>query len=143
VSHSRTKSGSISDRRITPPCRGLEAFTQLLQDLPTDTGMIRADSAPGPNYKSMLSEILARTTQMPVYQVQAGMIVEPNQVYVIPPNKKMTLAQGVLQLAPREKIHGKYMPADAFFASLAAERGSLALVWCCRLDGDGALGGGD
>jgi len=43
---------------------------------------------------------------MPVYQVQAGMIVEPNQVYVIPPNKKMTLAQGVLQLAPREKIHG-------------------------------------
>jgi len=59
-----------------------------------------------PNYKSMLSEILARTTQMPVYQVQAGMIVEPNQVYVIPPNKKK-MTQGVLQLA-LEKIHGKY-----------------------------------
>jgi len=73
---------------------------------------------------------------MPVYQVQAGMIVEPNQVYS---NKKMTLA-GVLQLAPREKIHGKYMPADAFFASLAAEQEVLRSVWCCRGSMETALG---
>ena len=57
-----------------------------------------------PNQKSLLTEILARETQMPVREVQNGMFVEPNQVYVIPPNTKMTLAQGVLQLMPREKI---------------------------------------
>jgi len=74
VSHSRTKSGSISDRRDYRLCRELEAFTQLLQDLPTDTGMFVLIQHLDPNYKSMLSEILARTTQMPVYQVQAGMI---------------------------------------------------------------------
>jgi len=52
----------------------------------------------------------------------------------------MTLAQECYNL-PREKIHGKYMPADAFFASLAAEQGSLALgVVLSGLDGDGALG---
>jgi len=66
--------------RSSAACRGLEAFTQLLQDLPTDTGMAFVlIQHLDPNYKSM-SEILARTTQMPVYQVQAGMIVEPNQV---------------------------------------------------------------
>jgi len=62
---------------------------------------------------------------MPVYQVQAGMIVEPSICHSA--QQEDDLGSGVLQLAPREKIHGKYMPADAFFASLAAERGSLAL----------------
>lgn len=127
---------------IAASAGGLEAFTQLLQHLPTDTGMAFVlIQHLDPDYNSMLSEILASMTQMPVCQVQAGMIVKPNQVYVIPPNTKMTLAQGVLQLAPREKIHGRYMPADAFFRSLAAERGSQALgVVLSGLDGDGALG---
>ncbi len=71
---------------------GLEAFTQLLRHLPTDTGMAfvlihHLD----PNHESLLCSLQARTTQMPVTQVQDGMIVALNQVYVIPPNAKMTL----------------------------------------------------
>ena len=121
---------------------GLESFTQLLSHLPTDTGMAFVlIQHLSPNYKSLLTEILTRATQLPVREVQNGMTVEPNQVYVIPPNTKMILSQGVLKLSPREKVFGKYMPGDAFFTSLAAERGHKALaVVLSGADGDGSLG---
>ncbi|AUB44106.1 cheBR, two-component system, chemotaxis family, CheB/CheR fusion protein (plasmid) [Nostoc flagelliforme CCNUN1] len=94
-----------------------------------------------PNHKSLLSEILGRTTTMPVNEVRDGVTVEPNSVYVIPPNTKMMLSGGVLQLTPREKVHGKYMPGDAFFTSLAADRGHKAIaVVLSGADGDGSLG---
>ncbi|WP_265278376.1 CheR family methyltransferase [Nostoc sp. KVJ3] len=80
-------------------------------------------------------------TVMPVIEVQDGMTVEPNSVYVIPPNTKMKLSAGALQLTPREKVQGKYMPADAFFTSLAADRGHKAIaVVLSGADGDGSLG---
>ena len=127
---------------IAASAGGLEAFTQLLKHLLTDTGMAFVlIQHLDPNHKSLLSEILARVTQMPVSEVQSGMTVEPNQVYIIPPNSKMILSDGVLQLTPREKVQGKYMPADAFFSSLAAERGHKAIaVVLSGADGDGSLG---
>ncbi len=127
---------------IAASAGGLEAFTQLLSHLPIDTGMAFVlIQHLDPNQKSLLTEILAKTTQMPVREVQNGMFVEPNQVYVIPPNTKMTIAQGMLQLVPREKIEGKYMPADAFLTSLAVEIGSKAIsVILSGSDGDGTQG---
>ncbi|MEP1062144.1 MULTISPECIES: CheR family methyltransferase [Cyanophyceae] len=121
---------------------GLEAFTQLLHHLPTDTGMAFVlIQHLAPDHESLLSKILARATPLPVHEVQHGMSVEPNQVYVIPPNTKMILAEGVLQLSPREKVFGKYMPGDAFFTSLAADRGHKAIaVVLSGGDGDGSLG---
>ncbi len=121
---------------------GVESFTQLLSHLPTDTGMAFVlIQHLSPNHKSLLTEILTRATQLPVCEVQNGMTVEPNHVYVIPPNTKMSLCQGVLKLSPREKVLGKYMPGDAFFASLAAERGHKAIaVVLSGADGDGSLG---
>src|SRR6478672_5682739 len=108
---------------------GLEAFTQLLSHLPTDTGMAFVlIQHLAPDHKSLLSEILARTTQMPVNEVKDGIAVEPNQVYVIPPNTKMVVSNGALKLSPREKIYGKYMPGDAFFTSLAVDRGHKAIA---------------
>ncbi|HEY9662041.1 MAG TPA: CheR family methyltransferase, partial [Allocoleopsis sp.] len=94
-----------------------------------------------PDHESLLSEILTRVTQLPVREVQNNTTVEPNHVYVIPPNTKMVLSDGVLQLSPREKVFGRYMPGDAFFASLAADRGHKAIaVVLSGLDGDGSLG---
>ncbi len=121
---------------------GLEAFTQLLKHLPIDTGMgFVLIQHLSPNHKSLLSEILARTTQMPVLEVRDSMMVEPNHVYVIPPNCKMTLAHNLLRLTPREMTEGKYMSVDDFFKSLAEERGSQAVgVVLSGADGDGALG---
>ena len=127
---------------IAASAGGLEAFTGLLSHLPVDTGMAFVlIQHLSPDHKSLLTEILARTTQMPVSQVTDGMAVEPNQVYVIPPNTKMVLYKGVLQLSPREKIYGKYMPGDAFFTSLAIDRGYKAIaVVLSGGDGDGSLG---
>jgi two-component system CheB/CheR fusion protein len=121
---------------------GLAAFTELLRHLPTDTGMgFVLIQHLDPDHKSLLSEILARATQMPVIEVQDGMSVEPNHVYIIPPNSKMTLVQGLLRLTPREKIRGMYMSVDAFFGSLAEERGSKGIgVILSGADGDGAQG---
>ncbi|MEG3844242.1 chemotaxis protein CheB [Microcoleus sp. herbarium14] len=127
---------------IAASAGGLEAFTGLLSHLPSDTGMAFVlIQHLAPDHKSLLSEILARQTKMPVSEAQDGMAVEPNQVYVIPPNTKMVLSKGVLKLSPREKIYGKYMPGDAFFTSLAVDRGHKAIaVVLSGGDGDGSLG---
>jgi chemotaxis methyl-accepting protein methylase/signal transduction histidine kinase/ActR/RegA family two-component response regulator len=129
---------------------GLEAFTQLLAHLPIDTGMAFVlIQHLEPDRASLLAGILARVTKMLVCEVQQGMRVEANQVYVIPPNAKMLLANGVLELSPREKVLGKYMPGDAFFTALAADslterhghRGYQAIaVVLSGGDGDGSLG---
>ena len=127
---------------IAASAGGLEAFIQLLKPLPPDTGMafvliqhLAADR------KSLLSEILSRNTQMPVKEAEGGMAVEPNHVYIIAPNTKLLLLEGLLRLLPREKINGKYMPADAFFDSLAVDRANKAIgVVLSGADGDGALG---
>ncbi len=127
---------------IAASAGGLEAFSELLSHLPIDTGMAFVlIQHLDPEHKSLLTQILARKTQMPVSEAQDGMAVEPNQVYVIPPNTKMVLSQGVLRLSPREKIYGKYMPGDAFFTSLAIDRGHKAIaVVLSGGDGDGSLG---
>lgn len=127
---------------IVASAGGLKAVTELLKYLHTDTGMAFVlIQHLSPTYKSLLTEILTRATQMPVSQVENGMVVEKNRVYIIPPNTKMILSQGRLQLLPREKVSGKYMPGDAFLRSLAIDRGTKAIaVILSGMDGDGSLG---
>ncbi|WP_084386946.1 chemotaxis protein CheB [Anabaena sp. CA = ATCC 33047] len=121
---------------------GLEAFTQLLSHLPTDTGMgFVVVQHMNPQQKSMLTQILSRTTQMPVTEAEYGMQVEPNHVYVIPPNATMTIAEGKLKLKPRQKTYGISMTVDSFFFSLAESMGSKAIgVVLSGGDGDGTRG---
>src|SRR5262245_32490180 len=81
---------------------GLEAFSELLRALPPDTGMAFVlIQHMDPTHQSMLSEILARSSKMPVGQVKNGVPVAPNNVYVIPPGTNMVLSDGVLRLSPR------------------------------------------
>jgi two-component system, chemotaxis family, CheB/CheR fusion protein len=121
---------------------GLAAFTQLLSHLAVDTGMaFLLIQHLAPDRHSLLSELLAKVTKMQVCEAKQGMAVEPNRVYTIPPNTKMVLVEGILQLSPREKVFGKYMPGDALFTSLAAECGHRAIaVVLSGGDGDGSLG---
>ncbi|BCL35778.1 CheR family methyltransferase [Nostoc sp. MS1] len=127
---------------IAASAGGLEAFTELIRHLPTDTGMAFVlIQHLSPDHESLLSEILGRVTTMPVLQVHDQMRVEPNAVYVIPPNAQMTLVDGILRLAPRQKSKGKYLPADIFLESLATDRGNKAIaVVLSGMDGDGAEG---
>jgi two-component system, chemotaxis family, CheB/CheR fusion protein len=102
---------------------GLEVFTQILEGLPVDTGMgFVLLQHLAPQHDSQLSEILRRSTKMPVNQAREGMRIMPNSVYIIPPNTSMTLEQGILRLEPRHRVKGKYMVINEFFSSLAADR---------------------
>ena len=83
---------------------GLEAFTQLLQHLPTDTGMAFVlVQHLDPARDSALSEILSRVTSLSVREVADNQPVEPNHIYVIPPNANLSMEGGVLKLGPRQR----------------------------------------
>jgi two-component system CheB/CheR fusion protein len=107
---------------------GLEALTEFLQAVPADSGLaFVAVSHLDPEHKSALGDILSRVSHMPVREVEDGMAVEPNHVYVIPPDRDMVIAQGILHLALRAEHRGPHMPVDTFLCSLAGERGSRAV----------------
>src|SRR5437763_17105695 len=105
---------------------GLEAFLELISALPVDTGMAFVlVQHLDPVHESLLPELLAPHSPMPVRSVHDGLKIEANHVYVIPPNTSMELADGTLRLAAREP--GLHLPIDIFFRSLAAVQGSRAI----------------
>src|SRR6266487_791934 len=105
---------------------GLEVFKSLLGDLPGDTGLgIVFVQHLDPTHHSILAEILARATVMPVSEAADGMPVEADHVYVIPANVDMTIAAGALKLTPRAP--GPHMPIDCFLRSLADQHGGRAI----------------
>jgi two-component system CheB/CheR fusion protein len=120
---------------------GLEAFTRLLQALPVDTGMAFVlVQHLAPHRESALAEILTRATKMPVVEVQGEPELEPNRVYVIPPDRNMLIDRGRLRLIKRE-AQGKQHPIDRFFSSLAEHQHHLAIgVVLSGTATDGTLG---
>lgn len=120
---------------------GLEAFLELVSATPVETGLAFVlIQHLDPRHHSMLVDILSRATAIPVQEVTDGMRIEPDSVYVIPPDTQMTILGGVLRLAPRTP-EVPHRPLDTFFRSLAEERGSSAIgVVLSGNDADGALG---
>ncbi len=110
---------------------GLEAITELLKNLPPDTGMAYVYIQHlDPTHKSMLTEILSRATTMPVAEATDAMFIEADHVYIIPPNKEMYILDGVLKLNPRPNKPALSMPVNQFFKSLAEKQkeGSIGIV---------------
>src|SRR5579864_1432793 len=76
---------------------GLEAFTKLLQHLPTDTGMAFVlIQHLDPKHESILASLLSRATKMAVREATNRIRLDPNQVYVIPPNTNMAMMNSTL-----------------------------------------------
>jgi len=121
---------------------GLEAFTQLLKALPSRTGLAYVlVQHLDPTHESALTELLTKTTEMPVRQVTDATLVEPNHVYVIPPNVDMIISQGILRLTARTEARGHHLPIDRFLRSLAEDQGSNAIgVILSGTASDGTLG---
>jgi two-component system CheB/CheR fusion protein len=121
---------------------GLEAFTQLLRELPVDSGMAFVlVQHLAPTRASMLAEILGRSTAMPVMEVHDEPAVAANHVYVIPPGRDMVISGGTLQIFPREALARRHRPIDLFFKSLAADQGHKAIgVVLSGTATDGTLG---
>ncbi len=107
---------------------GLEAFSELLRNLPAQTGMafILVQHL-DPHHSSQLVQILSRETTLPIEEVTDGELLQPNRIYIMPPNREMTLEKGALRLWARSESRGRHMPIDRFFVSVAEEQGSLAI----------------
>ena len=107
---------------------GLEAFTLLLQHLPPDTGMgFVLVQHLDPVHESVLTKLLSKATSMAVHEVTNNLPVEPNHVYVIPPNTTLSITHGVLKLGPRKQIRGSTRSIDSFFQSLAEDQRKRAI----------------
>ena len=121
---------------------GIEAFTELVSNLPADTGMAFVlVQHLDPKHHSMLTELLSKKTPMRVSEVTDGMAVEPNRVYVIPPNATMSISDHTLLLGPREESRGVPMPIDRFMRTFAEQEGSRAIGVLLSGSGtDGTLG---
>ena len=121
---------------------GLEAFEGFFRSLSSDSGMAFVlVSHLDPSHESILTEILQRSTSMPVVEVNDQMKVNVNSVYVIPPNRDMAIFHGLIQLSIPEQPRGMRMPIDAFFRSLAEECGERAIGIILSGTGtDGTLG---
>lgn len=121
---------------------GLEAFEQFFRKVPSDSGMAFVlVQHLDPDHSSLLTEILQRSTTMPVLEARDQMDVAPNTVHVIPPNRDMSIFHGALQLSVPDQPRGHRMPIDAFLRSLAEDQGELAMgVILSGTGTDGTLG---
>jgi two-component system CheB/CheR fusion protein len=108
---------------------GLEALEGFFRAVPeaSDMAFVVVQHLP-PERESMMAEILARHTSMPVHLIQEGMTVEPNNVYVIRPGFTVTLRDGALRLGEPVEKRGHRRPVDDFFRSLAAEQKEKAIA---------------
>src|SRR5262245_4225772 len=96
----------------------LEAFSELLDALPTNRGMaLGLVQHPDPSHGSMLTEIMSRATAMPVSEARDGTKVLANHVYVTPPGIDLTIVDGTLHLAPRTETRGQHRSIDHFLRS--------------------------
>ncbi|HEX9295370.1 MAG TPA: chemotaxis protein CheB [Polyangiaceae bacterium] len=108
---------------------GLEALERFFDHVPTDTGMAFVIIQHlSPDFKSLMDELLARHTQLPIDLVEDGMRVEPDHLYLIPSRKEMIISGGRLLLSERDRQQELTLPIDVFFRSLAQDCGPRAVA---------------
>ena len=118
------------------------ALEQFLSHTPSATGMAYiVVQHLDPNHKALLAELLQRATSMPVQEAHQGMLIEPNHVYVIPPNAELRVADRRLQVTTPAEQRGLRLPVNILFSSLAGSLGEGAIaVVLSGMGTDGTLG---
>ena len=107
---------------------GLEALEAFFPNMPPLSGIAFVIVAHlDPDHVSILPEIIQKKTEMKVQQVTDNMPVEPNSVYIIPPNKEMAILNGTLQLLEMSRPRGTNLPIDTFFRTLAQDQSTNAV----------------
>jgi len=121
---------------------GLEALELFLANVPAESGMAFVIIQHlDPTHKGVLVELLQRDTSMQVFQVKDRMRVEPNCVYIIPPNKDMSILHGILHLLDPVAPRGLRLPIDFFFRALADDQQEHSIgVILSGMGSDGTLG---
>ncbi len=121
---------------------GLEAFEQFLTNVPENSGMAYVVIQHlDPTQKGMLPELLQRVSKMNVVQVKDLTKIKPDFVYVIPPNKTMSILNGVLHLFEPVEARGMRLPIDFFFRSMADDLHEQSIgVILSGMGSDGSIG---
>lgn len=121
---------------------GLEALVQFLEHVPKNSGLAYVIVQHlDPTQKGMMPELLQRATKLKVMQVKDRTKVEPNCVYVIPPNSDMSVLHGVLHLMAPAEMRGLRLPIDFFFRSLAEDQREHSVgIILSGMGSDGTLG---
>ena len=121
---------------------GLDALEQFFLNVPPNSGLaFVVIQHLDPTHKGILEELLQRFTPMKVVRVRDGTRVRPNQVFVIPPNKDMSLLHGTLHLFTPTAPRGLRLPIDFFFRSLALDQRERSIgVVLSGMGSDGTLG---
>ncbi|CAN5626854.1 chemotaxis protein CheB [soil metagenome] len=118
---------------------GLEAFKSFFAQMPADSGMAFVlVQHLAPQHISLLTELIGRSTTMPVSETADGEPVLANHVYVIPPDATLTITDGALQVSKPAPPRQHRWPINTFFSSLAQDQGDCAV--CIVLSGSGSDG---
>ncbi|HBM15627.1 MAG TPA: chemotaxis protein CheB [Lentisphaeria bacterium] len=121
---------------------GLEALASFFENMPPDNGMaFVVIQHLDPNYVGVMPELLQRTTAMKVFQATDRLNVKPDCVYVIPPNKSMSILNGSLHLFDPIETRGLRLPIDYFFHSLAEDQQEKSIsIILSGMGSDGSSG---
>lgn len=152
------KSNSMESKKIKSPAEtkkkrfhivgigasagGFESLELFFQNMPVDTGLaFVVIQHLDPNNSGIMPELLQRITPMNVVQIRDNLAVKPNYVYVIPPNKSLSILNGILHLFAPVESRGLRLPIDIFFHSLAEdiENKSIGII-LSGMGSDGSLG---
>lgn len=122
---------------------GLEAIEELIRQVPGDGMAYIVVQHLAPDHASSLTHLIARSSRMQVVTASDGMALEPDHVYVIPPNADLTVTRGVIRITkpPVFQGRGPHLPVDHLFRSLAEDKGHSAIGIVLSGTGtDGTLG---
>ncbi len=121
---------------------GLEAIEQFLGGVPESSGLsFVIVQHLDPTHQGVMPELLQRGTRMRVEQVKDRTRVEPDHVYVIPPNSDLSILRGVLHLVEPVSPRGQRLPIDFFLRALSDDQGSASVaVILSGMGTDGTLG---
>ncbi|HEY5959295.1 MAG TPA: chemotaxis protein CheB, partial [Polyangiaceae bacterium] len=140
--------GSVASKPLLPvvgigaSAGGLEALEQFFAHVPgnSDIAWVVIQHL-DPTHEAALVELLQRVTKIPVLQAKNNLPVEANHVYVIPPNRDMSIREGRLKLVPQPLPRGLNLPIDCFFRSLASDKQDRSIgVVLSGMGSDGTLG---
>jgi len=118
---------------------GIEALREFCRHVPPDSGTAYVVILHlSPDHDSMLAEVLQNSATIPVTQVQTQVTIEPNHVYVVPPNQVLSVDHQSIAVSAITRPEQRRSPVDLFFRSLADAQGSRAA--CVILSGTGPNG---
>ena len=121
---------------------GLEALEQFFAQVPAQSGVaFVVVQHLDPTHPAIMAELLQRVTPLKVAQARNRTVVRPDCVYVIPPNKDLSILHGVLHLLAPAAPRGLRLPIDFFFRALAADQRERSVgVILSGMGSDGTLG---